>query len=299
VNVQTPDGRTLRVWLTGVEGGTPILFHHGTPSNGLLHPAWVEDAIARDAYLVGYDRPGYGGSTRNAGRAIADAVSDVRAIAAALGVERIVTWGISGGGPHALACAALAPDLVAAAACIASPAPYDAEGLDWLAGMGEANVAEHGSALAGEAALRPGVEEETAGMLAGGVTGMKAALATLLSPVDAAVVDTATGDFLFETIEGGLGGSSDGWIDDDLAFVRPWGFELSSIRVPVLLVQGVHDQFVPVSHFEWLAAHVPGAEPRLEPEHGHVTLYATGVPNVHEWLLAHQEDPIVTRRTRG
>jgi pimeloyl-ACP methyl ester carboxylesterase len=286
MNVTAPDGRTIVVRTAGAEGGTPILIHHGTPSSGVLYEPWVADAAARGALLIGYDRPGYGGSTRNAGRAIAAAAGDMRAIAAALEIDRLVTWGISGGGPHALACAALAPDLVLAAACLAGPAPYDADGLDWLAGQGEANVAEHGAALAGEAALRPGVEEETAGMLAAGVDGMKAALATLLSPLDAAVVERGAGDFLFETMEAGLRPSPDGWIDDDLAFVRPWGFELSAVRVPVLLVQGVHDRFVPVGHFDWLARHVPGAVARLEQGQGHLSLYETAVPDVHEWLLA-------------
>lgn len=299
MNVQTPDGRTLRVWITGVEGGTPILAHHGTPSCGIAYGPWVEDAIARHACLIGYDRAGYGGSSRDAGRAIADVVADVRAIAAALGIDRLLTWGISGGGPHALACAALAPDLVAAAACLAGPAPFDAEDLDWTAGMGEANVVEHGAAVQGEPVLRPLLEAEAPAMLAGGPAGLKEGLETLLSPVDAAMLDGRFADFLYETTQVALRDTVDGWVDDDLAFVKPWGFDVASIRVPVLLVQGGQDGFVPVSHLEWLAAHVPGAETRLLAEDGHLSLCDAAVTEVHGWLLAREEDPFVARRTRG
>lgn len=286
MNVQTPDGRTLRVWITGVEGGTPILAHHGTPGCGIAYSPWVEDAIARDACLIGYDRAGYGGSSRHAGRAIADVVVDVRAIAAALGIDRLFTWGISGGGPHALACAALAPDLVAAAACLAGPAPFDAENFDWTAGMGEANVVEHAAAVKGEPVLRPLLEEEAAAMLAGGAEGLKEGLETLLSPVDAAMLDGGFADFLYETTEVALRGTVDGWVDDDLAFVKAWGFDVASIRVPVLLVQGEQDGFVPVSHFEWLTTHVAGAERRLSAADGHLSLSEAAVTEVHEWLLA-------------
>ena len=299
MNVETPDGRTLRIWFAGVEGGAPILVHHGTPSSGLLYGPWVEDAIARDACLIGYDRAGYGGSDRRAGRTVADVVVDVRAIAGALRIDRLVTWGISGGGPHALACAALAPDLVAAAACLAGPARFDAEGLDWLAGMGEANLVEFGAAVAGERVLRPLLDEAGAGIVAGGVTGLRQALETLLSPVDAEMLAAGLADFLAESTEAALRETVDGWVDDDLAFVKPWGFELASIRVPVLLFQGAQDRFVPVSHFEWLSAHVPAADTRLAPDHGHLSLYGGGVTEVHDWLLGRREDPVVARRTRG
>jgi len=299
VNVSTPDGRTLRVWVTGDEGGVPVLAQHGTPSGGILYGPWIAEASTRGICLIGYDRPGYGGSSRHAGRTIADAAADVRAIAAALGIDRLVTWGISGGGPHALACAALAPDLVAAAACMAGPAPFDAADLDWTEGMGEENVVEHGAAAEGEEVLRPLLEAGRAGMLGGGVQALKEELGTLVTPVDAASLDRGFGDFVYESVELALRDTVDGWVDDDLAFVTPWGVDVASIRVPLLLIQGAQDGFVPVAHFEWLAAHVPAAERRLAPEHGHLSLSETGVSEVHEWLLGNQEDPPVARRIRG
>jgi pimeloyl-ACP methyl ester carboxylesterase len=293
VNVTTPDGRTLRVHVGGDEHGMPVLAHHGTPSSGILYAPWEEDAQARGICLIGYDRPGYGGSTRHAGRTVGDAAADVRAIAAALGIERLATWGISGGGPHALACAALAPDLVAAAASIAGVMPYGADGVDYLEGMGEANVAEFGAVLEGEETLRPLLERDAVAMRDGGPEGVKETLATLLSPVDETAL-AGMGDFLHETMELGLRPGVDGWLDDNLAFVADWGFDPASIEIPVLLLHGVEDRFVPATHFEWLAGRIPAAEARLEPAHGHLSLAEELVGEVLGWLV---QDRSVTRRS--
>ena len=162
--IQTPDGRILAVDEAGDPAGVPVVVHHGTPG---LRPHYAPlvgpDAQERGIRLIGYDRPGYGGSTPRPGRTVGDAAADVDAICDALGLDRICTWGISGGGPHALACAALLPDRVAAAASVAGIAPHDAEGLDWLAGMGAANVEEFGLTLQGRAALVPWLESEAEG----------------------------------------------------------------------------------------------------------------------------------------
>ena len=117
-----------------------MLVHGGTPNCRLLADSWLKDAEARGIRLISYDRPGYGGSTSQPGRSVADSASDVRTIAGALGIDRLAIWGYSGGGPHALACAALLPELVSAAATLASVAPYDAPGLDWFTGMGQDNA---------------------------------------------------------------------------------------------------------------------------------------------------------------
>jgi pimeloyl-ACP methyl ester carboxylesterase len=128
----TPDGRTLAIEEAGDPGGRPVLVHAGTPNSRHLYPPAVADAAARGLRLIGYDRPGYGGSTPQPGRSAADCAADVQGICAELGIDRLAMWGISGGGPHVLACAALLPDLVVAAASLASLAPVGAEGLEWL-----------------------------------------------------------------------------------------------------------------------------------------------------------------------
>jgi pimeloyl-ACP methyl ester carboxylesterase len=286
-DIRTPDGRTLRVYGAGDPNGELVLFHHGTPGSGILAGWWVEDAIARGIRLVGYDRPGYGGSGAHAGRSVAHAATDAAAIADAMGVSRFRTWGASGGGPHALACAALLPDRVAAAATLASVAPYDADTFDWLAGMGQDNVDEFGAAAVGEEALGPFLAQASAGLVAAGPEGLAEQMASLLPSADLAALSDGLASFMHATMAGGLRSGHDGWLHDDMAFTRPWGFDVSSITVPVLVVQGRQDLMVPFAHGEWLAAHIPGVTPRLTENDGHLNLI-TDVGGVHAWLLEHE-----------
>ena len=267
--------------------GLAVLVHHGTPASGILYGPWVEHAAANGIRLIGFDRAGYGGSTRLRGRAAAAAAADVEAIADALGLDRFATWGISGGGPHALACAALCGDRLTATASLAGVAPWGAEGLDWLAGMGEGNVAEFDAVLAGEDALRPSLERDRETLLAGGVDEMKELLDSLLGDADRAVLQGRIAEWMDVVDRNGLRDSADGWVDDDLAFVAPWGFEPGGIERPVLILQGGDDRFVPRSHGDWLAAHIPGAEAWIDDADGHLTLMERRIPEVHEWLLAH------------
>ena len=282
-DVTAPDGRTLRVHEAGAADGPLVLVHQGTPMSGLLFEPHAIDAARRGVRLVAYDRPGYGGSTPAPGRSVADSVEDVRAIADALGAERLVVGGISGGGPHALACAALLPDRVAAVASLASVAPIDAEGLDWLAGMGEMNLDEFAAARQGRAALEAYLEPQARATVT--AEGLLEGLRSLLSDVDAAVLTGDLGDYLAASMREATQQGVAGWRDDDLAFDKPWGFSVEDIRVPVLLWHGEHDRFVPLTHGQWLAARIPDADARLSAEDGHLTLMQRRVPEVHEWLL--------------
>ena len=283
--ISTESGREIRIFEAGQLDGVPVLVHSGTPGSRLLDPIWIEDAQSRGIRLIGYDRPGYGGSTRHPGRVVANAANDVATIADALDLERLSVWGISGGGPHALACAALLPDLVVAAASLASPAPYPADGLDWFAGMGEDNVLEFSTALEDRDALEQFVEADAPGLLAAEPETLIHALRSLLSPVD---IEVLTGDFaanLLNSIREGINERRDGWVDDDIAFMLPWGFELSQIRIPLMLIHGAQDRFVPFPHGEWLARHIPDVDARLLADDGHITLAVRRVPEVHSWLV--------------
>ena len=286
-SISTPDGRTLAVQDLGDPAGKPVLVHGGTPNSRHLYAPQVADAAARGLRLVCWDRPGYGGSTPQPGRTIADVAADVRTVCAALGFERIATWGISGGGPHVLACAALLPDLVVAAASLASPAPYPAEGIgDYYAGMGEDNVEDVQLIVADEAAAMEKHKREWAQMREVTASDIGAAMASLLTPVDAAVLTGELAEYLAFTMREGLAPGPEGYWGDSLAMIRPWGFELSAISVPVLLLHGRHDQFVPQSHGAWLAGQIPGVEVRLLDDDGHLTLLQNRVGDVHDWLAA-------------
>lgn len=283
--IRTADGRRLQVLERGTPGGRPVLVHSGTPDSRLLYEPSVRLAERQGIRMIGYDRPGYGGSDRDPGRSVASCVQDVRAIADALGIERLAVRGISGGGPHALACAALLPDLVPAVAVLASIAPWGADGLDFFEGMGRENVEDWQVTLKDRAAGRAKHEQERLEMLAVTPEMLYTTMETLLSPVDREALTPAFAQFLHEATQLGLAPGADGWWDDDVAFAEPWGFELEQIRTPVLLLHGRQDRFVPFTHGEWLAHHIPGVEARLLDEDGHLTLTENHLEDVHKWLL--------------
>ena len=284
--ISMENGREIRIIEAGQPDGIPVLVHNGTPGSRLLYHLWVEDAQSRGIRLISYDRPGYGGSTPQPGRAVASAADDIAMIAKELDLDRLSVWGASGGGPHALACAALLPDLVVAAAVLASPAPYAAGGLDWFAGMGEDNVAEFSAALKGREALEQFVEAAAPGVLGADLESLVQALHSLLSPVDVAVLTEDGADYMLNCLREGIKERRNGWVDDDIAFTTPWGFELSQIRIPVMLMHGEQDWFVPFAHGKWLASKIVNVDARLSADDGHLTLSTRRIPEVHAWLVS-------------
>ncbi|MEA2447992.1 MAG: hypothetical protein QOK47_1629 [Actinomycetota bacterium] len=278
----------MRARTAGDPSGLPVFIHHGTPGAGLFFNPWIEDAKRRGLWLVAWDRPGYGGSDPAPGRTVADVAADVAAIADHLMIDRFASWGISGGGSHVLATAALLPDRVTAVVSLAGGAPWGAEGLDYLAGMGEDNVTEFTLAVEDHDGLRAFISKAREEMLsASDPEEILDALETLLSEVDRAVLTGELARFLYDTDQMSLRPGIEGWYDDDLADVSPWGFDLDSINVPVLLIQGQHDLMVPPAHGRWLEQHVPGVEARFLENEGHLSLKVNAISDAHEWLVAH------------
>ena len=270
--VRTPDGRTLEVLEAGPEDGVPILVHHGTPGAAVLYAPLVAAGAERGLRHVAWSRPGYGGSDRLPGRRVADCAADALAVADALGIARFHTLGGSGGGPHALACARLLPDRVISATAIASGAPADAPGLDWDAGMGKENVEEFAAARAGERELREFLERDAAALVDVTSEEIVAGLGEdLVSDVDRGALSGEYAAHVARQLSRALSPGIWGWFDDDMAFIRPWGFDLDC-EVPVSIWHGAKDRFVPVAHGEWLAANVTGAEAHVLPDHGHLSL---------------------------
>jgi pimeloyl-ACP methyl ester carboxylesterase len=285
LTIPLEDGRTLEALSEGDPDGTLLIFHHGSPGAAVPFSSFDDAAAERGIRLVTYSRPGFGSSTRDEGRTIASCAADVAAIADHLGADRFVTVGWSGGGPHALACAALLPGRVAAAATIAGVAPYDAEGLDWTAGMGEENRIEYPLAATDPRAHLEWMQGTAEGLAKVTPDAIVAELRSLVSAVDE---DCVTGEFaemLAASFHAAFRHGIWGWRDDDLAFVAPWGFDLTSVAVPVSIWQGRHDLMVPFAHGEWLASHVAGATAHLRPEHGHLSLAVGAIGDVLDDLL--------------
>jgi pimeloyl-ACP methyl ester carboxylesterase len=232
-----------------------------------------------------FSRAGFGDSSRDEGRSVASAAADAAALADHLGVERFLAMGWSGGGPHALACAALLRGRVRAAAMIAGVAPYDAQGLDWTAGMGESNQIEYPLAARDPDQLLRWMRPHAEALGAVEPEEIVTELRSVISEVDEAEVNGALGELMATLFHRAFRAAPWGWFDDDLAFVRPWGFELSSIGVPVSVWQGRQDLMVPFAHGEWLVEHIPTARSRLRPEHGHLSLAVGSIGEILDDLL--------------
>jgi pimeloyl-ACP methyl ester carboxylesterase len=262
----------LEVLRHGPADGRVLVLHVGTPSAPAEFPLLTHALDERGWQLVAYARPGYAGSSRREGRSVADAATDAATILDELGLDRFVTIGWSGGGPQALACAALLPERCEAAATLAGVAPYDADGLDFLAGMGPENIEEFGAATRSRAELEAFLERFADEL--SNVTGAEIAesLGGLVDDVDRRALTGELAETLARMIRRAVSNGIAGWLDDDLAFVKPWGFELAQITVPVSIWQGEHDRMVPFAHGQWLAAHVPGARVRLYDDEGHISL---------------------------
>lgn len=282
--VHLVDGRLLEVQLSGPAGGMPLVYHHGTP--GAATPIRrVERAVhERGLRLLTISRPGYGASDRLAGRRVVDVCQDVSAVLDELGVEQCLVAGWSGGGPHALACAARLKQAIGAVA-IASVAPAEAAGLDWLEGMGESNVAEFNASRAGEASLRGYLEMLAPMMRAITPEGLELAMSSLLPPEDRVVLTSEFAQDIATSFHDALRVGVDGWLDDDLAFDMPWGFSLDEISIPTSIWQGSADLMVPFAHGAWLSTALPQAKAHLVVGEGHFSIGVGALDQMLDELL--------------
>ena len=283
--VTTVDGRKLEVLMAGNRGGYPWLWVPGSPSAAADYPRLDDLATKLDLRMVTWSRPGYGGSSPRPlpaqGPRIVDDIPDIETILEAVGIDEFVVVGWSGGGPRALACAAMLPDRCRAAATLAGLAPFDADGLDWMDGMGPANVADYTAALEGPEAYGAFKEMYFLPMTAARVEDVAAGLVALLTPSDDVGLtgDLALWltDMMHRAGEQGVIGAR----DDGLALVASWGFDVRIITVPLAIWAGGQDATVPFEHGKWLAANVPGAVAHLFEDAGHITL----VNNLEDVLL--------------
>ena len=267
------NGDRLDYFLEG-DGDALLVYHHGTPAAGPIPSDMVAAASAHGFSIVEVVRPGYGQSTRQPDRTVADVVPLVAALADHLGHDRFVTMGWSGGGPHAIATAALLPERCIAAMSLAGVAPYGAEGLVFLTGMGDDNIAEFGAAVEGGGALEAYLTDAAVTLREVTADEIVGAMLSLLPPVDQAHLTGKGAEEAAIETRWSLANGIWGWHDDDIAFTLPWGFDLAGVTRPVQIWQRTEDLMVPFSHGQWLAASLPGAHPRLVDGHGHLSLAA-------------------------
>lgn len=284
-HIELDDGRRIDVRVSGPEGGMPLVYHHGTPGAANQFRAMERAAHARGLRLVTTSRPGYANSSRHPGRKVVDVAADTAAVLAVLEADRCLIAGWSGGGPHALACAARL-EQAAATLVIAGVAPFEARGLEWMAGMGEENLIEFGMALEGEAPLRNYLELQREDLQHATAQGIVSSLATILPDVDRAVITDEFGEDLAANFHEALSSGIDGWLDDDLAFLQPWGFALDEISIPITLWQGSLDLMVPFAHGAWLSAQLPEALAHLEQGEGHLSVGIGALDRMLDELVA-------------
>lgn len=270
--LRLPDGRDLEYEVQGPSTGPVALFHHGMPGSAVPMGTVLGSMTARGFRVITYSRAGYGASSHAPGRTVADTAADCAFLLTHLGVERYLVVGWSAGGPHALAGAAVAPESVEGVLLVSSFAPFDADGLDYVEGMGAQNVAQFGTVGHGESAMR-----ELVGQMASAVRGNTSAdvgteMASLLPPVDLAVLTAEYGADNAANMDHGLSRGDEGWVADLAALTSPWGFDFGAVVAPIELWHGAVDQMVPVTHGRWLAEHLPTAEVHLEPEQGHLSI---------------------------
>jgi|SRR5215218_183999 len=275
-DLQLADGRTIHAYDTGADGAAgrlAVFWHHGSPNIGTPPEPLFAAADRLGIRWVSYDRPGYGGSTPRPERNVASAAGDASAVADALGIERFAVMGHSGGGSHALACAALLPGRVMGAVVVAGMAPFGAEGLEWFEGFGPGGAAQLRAAAAGRAALEKHLadSDDDPGF----------------TPEDEAALE-GEWSWLIDVVRPALSGGMEGFIEDDLAGVDDWGFDPAEVGAPALFVHGGRDRVVPCSHGEWLARRVPSAELWLRSGEGHISILNQGAAAMG-WLRKHAE----------
>ena len=281
-DLQLGDGRTLHVYDTGIDDADgarfAVFWHHGTPNIGAPPEPLFPAAAQLGIRWVSYDRPGYGGSTPYPDRDVASAAANVCSIADALGIDRFAVMGHSGGAPHALACGALLPERVLGVVSVAGLAPFGAEGLDWFAGMTPSGAAELRAAAEGRAALEDFLESTEFDP-------------EMFTPADHAAL-SGEWSWLNSVVGPAIEAGPGGLIDDDLAYVAPWGFDPARAIVPVLFVHGGQDRVVPSSHSEWLARRCPSAQLWLCPEDGHISVLDSSAAAM-AWLREHADQRLI------
>jgi len=279
VNVKSSDGRNLCVQTFGDPSERAVLFHSGTWEGRTLYPPLIEDAKRFGLFVIGYDRPGYGGSTAQPGRTIADHAADLTAIAKHLEITRLATIGFSGGGSHAVASAVLLPDLIVASVAFCPLRPIETPNVGLIS-----KEEENPRPIFNPLSARPPLEKEREEILAISQEGIKEV--NMAFP-EKERVSAAFLDFHYGSMKAAIEPGVEGPVDDIRAYYTPWGLDLKTNRIPIGIWHGKADATVPYTHGEWLAANTPRTQVRLTETDSHRSIFENSYDEAMEWLLPH------------
>ena len=268
--IKKSNNKIIEILDNKVQSDKAIIFHHGTPGDASLWQPWLDTAATFGMRAISYSRAGYGRSDRNLGRTVFSNNTDISEILDSLKISCFISIGWSGGGPHALATTCDYRNF--GAICLAGIGEYGAADLNFLEGMGQENHDEFGAALLGEKSITDWLREFASNLQS--VTGAEVleAFGSLIGKADRAVLQDGYADEVAKVMRKGLALGFTGWVDDDLAFVKEWGFKLSEINKPVFLWQGDDDLMVPHAHSLWLEKHIPTGVLRSIPAQGHISI---------------------------
>lgn len=264
------DGRELQYLDNATSSDQAVVFHHGTPGHSSMWRPWLSRLAPAGINAIAVSRPGYGSSSRQSNREVFSITSDITELLNSLDVTKFVSIGWSGGGPHCLATTSEPRNV--GAITLAGVGAYGVSDLNFLEGMGQENHDEFGAALAGETSVRNWLIENASAMQTVSGDDIREAFGGLIGVADKAVLEGDYAEEMAASMRAGIEGSFDGWIDDDIAFIKDWGFDLAKIAKPVHLWQGDDDLMVPYSHSKWLEKHIPTSKLRFIPGQGHISL---------------------------
>ena len=276
--IKLTDGRNLDYISNEVDSKAAILFHHGTPGECSGWQKWFSEIQGVKA--IAASRPGYGLSDRRKGRTVASDIDNGSQILDHFGIESFVSIGWSGGGPHAINMTR--DSRCKGAITLAGVGEWGNADLDFLEGMGPENHEEFGAAVAGESVIEKWMQTNVPAFANVQGSDLIESFGGLIGEADKKALTPEVADVDAASFRRALSVSYNGWLDDDLAFVQPFGFDLAKVTKPVLVWQGDDDFMVPKAHSEWLAKHIPTAALNFVPGHGHISLgesYRTEIIN--------------------
>jgi pimeloyl-ACP methyl ester carboxylesterase len=270
------DGRTLEYADLGDSSGRPVVYFHGTPATAGMGAVVADAARTNGVRLVALSRPGYGASTTSA-PGLTSVAGDAVDLADRLGIDEVVAMGTSGGGPYALALAALAPDRVSGVAVLGGPgshAEVSPEDLD------ESDLRAIELLAAGDVDGASAIMLEWSERFFGPMQAMSdeefhAALGETRPPGENWLEGHPDLLPVFEADFHRAIASFDGFVRDNLSWLGAWDFELGQVTAPVRLVHGADDRMVSAKHGQWLHERLPNSETHVVPGgHGHATFGA-------------------------